>query len=1047
MNFSKTLTGIFVLFIALLLNVSASAFTAKDANATFNSFNSAFYSQNGTNGYFKDTQTGGVTYFWGQAEEIECVIDTYEWKTNNEGPSMITNLLNGFLSNNGSSWTYNIYNDDIMWAIMAFARGGMDTSKTNYCNIAKANFDACYARAWDTTLGGGLWWTTDKTGKNACVNGPAAIAASLLYQIYGDTNYLNKATAIYNWERSVLLVTNSGAICDNISSNGVLGTWASTYNQGTFIGAANFLGRTNDAILAANFTMMNLTTGGVLPEYGIAGNNSGFNAIFLRWLVHFMKQRNLQSLYEPWLQTNATAAWNNQRSDNLSWCQWLHASPAGTNFYSWDCIASYEALQAADPTQVAAVSSLPNNAAGYWPLDATIGSTTIDASGNGNNGVISGAVSLTSSGRIGGAFNFNGLNSSVQITNLIANDFSLVFWVKTTQTAGTGQWYNGAGLVDGDVSLTKNDFGTALIGGKFGFGVGNPDTTIVSTSAINDGTWHQCVATRQLASGAISVYVDGNLQMTGTGNRNTLNASARLLFGAIASGNGFFNGALDDIKIFNRALSSSEVAALYASRTTAPATAPVNLNVMPGNAQVRLSWGDAPMASSYNIKRSLVNGGPYVTLTNVTASSYTDASVIINGRTYYYVVSAVNDLGESSNSLPASASASGLVAWFKADAITNLNNGAAVSCWPDSTGNGFNAVQNLTANQPVYVSSVLNGQPVIRFNAATNSYLWFYRPVADDFTMIFVYQSSQGISTGTSFWNGAGLINGEQNGTVDDFGTSLNANGQILAGTGNPDTTLHSGNGFANGQPHVVTFKRAKSTGSIALYVDGTLVSLGTGGTQSLTSPNVLTLGAQQVLNNFLTGDIAEVLIYNTVLADIDRLGLERALKCKYGMVGGATPTAPTALTLAAGNRQIVMNWLMPAGASSYTLWRSTNNGVSYQAIATGLTESSYVDVSAANGQINYYKITASDACGAGTYSTVSSVTLPLPALTMSFSANSLGVSWPSWASDWGLYAATNLAPPVNWLPVNNPVISSSNQFKVNIPVDSGTRFFRLAAP
>src|ERR1700744_5348012 len=175
MNFFKILAGISVLSFALLLDFSASAFTAKDASTAFNSFNSAFYSQNGTNGYFKDTQSGGVTYFWGQAEEIECVIDTYEWKTNVEGPSMITNLLNGFLSNNGSSCTYNIYNDDIMWAVMAFARGGMDTGKTNYCNIAKANFDACYARAWDTTLGGGLWWTTDKTGKNACVNGPAAI--------------------------------------------------------------------------------------------------------------------------------------------------------------------------------------------------------------------------------------------------------------------------------------------------------------------------------------------------------------------------------------------------------------------------------------------------------------------------------------------------------------------------------------------------------------------------------------------------------------------------------------------------------------------------------------------------------------------------------------------------------------------------------------------------------------------------------------------------------------------------------------------------------
>ena len=202
----KLFSRLFVLGCLLKASLTAFAFSAADANTVFSSFNSAFYVQNGTNGWFADTQTGGVTYFWGQAEEIECIIDTYEWNTNAACSSMITNLLNGFINNNGSSWTYNKYNDDIMWAIIAFARGGMDTARTNYCNIAKANFDACYARAWDNVLGGGLWWTTDKDGKNSCVNGPGSIAAYLMYQIYGDSSYLIKASNIYAWERIILLL-------------------------------------------------------------------------------------------------------------------------------------------------------------------------------------------------------------------------------------------------------------------------------------------------------------------------------------------------------------------------------------------------------------------------------------------------------------------------------------------------------------------------------------------------------------------------------------------------------------------------------------------------------------------------------------------------------------------------------------------------------------------------------------------------------------------------------------------------------------------------
>src|SRR6202000_2007730 len=97
--------------------------------------------------------------------------------------------------------TVNPFKDNVMWAVMAFGRGGAATGQSNYCNLAKANFDACYARGFDTVLGGGLYWNTSNQSKNACVNGPGAIAAYLLYQIYNDTNYFNKATNLFAWER------------------------------------------------------------------------------------------------------------------------------------------------------------------------------------------------------------------------------------------------------------------------------------------------------------------------------------------------------------------------------------------------------------------------------------------------------------------------------------------------------------------------------------------------------------------------------------------------------------------------------------------------------------------------------------------------------------------------------------------------------------------------------------------------------------------------------------------------------------------------------
>ncbi len=86
---------------------------------------------------------------------------------------------------------------------------------------------------------------------------------------------------------------------------------------------------------------------------------------------------------------------------------------------------------------------------------------------------------------------------------------------------------------------------------------------------------------------------------------------------------------------------------------TAPA-APTGLGAAAGNAQVSLSWTGSAGATSYNVKRSTSAGGPYTTVaTGVTTTSYTNTG-LVNGTTYYYVVSAVNPL-ESPNSNQASA--------------------------------------------------------------------------------------------------------------------------------------------------------------------------------------------------------------------------------------------------------------------------------------------------------------------------------------------------------------------------------------------------------
>ena len=134
---------------------------------------------------------------------------------------------------------------------------------------------------------------------------------------------------------------------------------------------------------------------------------------------------------------------------------------------------------------------------------------------------------------------------------------------------------------------------------------------------------------------------------------------------------------------------------LVKSAPAAIPAAPAGLSlVTAGNAQLALSWSAVSGVTGYRLKRATTSGGPYTLVASPTGTSHTDTA-LINGTTYYYVVSAVNEAGEGANSTQ-------LAAAPRADgpATIQAESGTITNGTFDSNNAGFNgtAFANLAVN-------------------------------------------------------------------------------------------------------------------------------------------------------------------------------------------------------------------------------------------------------------------------------------------------------------------------------------------------------------
>jgi hypothetical protein len=205
--------------------------------------------------------------------------------------------------------------------------------------------------------------------------------------------------------------------------------------------------------------------------------------------------------------------------------------------------------------------SLKQGLVAYYPMDAGSGSTLEDKTELGNDGAIEGS-SWNGESKIGeNCLDFDGEDDKVDLfneENFRLPKFSISAWAKTSLDDGTAIFFRGD--ADQYEYLLYNTGGDSSI--RVYVTDSSGSSYYAKTSAATDGNWHHFVGTWDGTE--LKIFMDGSLQESvEVGDITLYSSSGNVNIGYYSTGNDYFEGNIDEVRIYNRALSTPEIKALY----------------------------------------------------------------------------------------------------------------------------------------------------------------------------------------------------------------------------------------------------------------------------------------------------------------------------------------------------------------------------------------------------------------------------------------------------------------------------------------------------